>query len=78
MLTVSDRCADNEVALIFFRLTKIAIAVIEMMVIKKMATVSTPIETPNTRPLTVNELVNEAPVTVYQHIIKCSLNGPRP
>lgn len=40
-----------------------AITVIEMTVIKRIAIVSTPTETPNMRPLTVNELDNEAPTT---------------
>ena len=65
MLFESDLIADDEVA--FFRRTNVDITVIEMTVIKRMATVRTPIETPNIRPLTVNEL--EALVTVCINII---------
>ena len=60
LLTDSDWSIDA--ALVFFRRTRIAITVIEMNVVKRMITVRTPIETPNMRPLTVNEL--EAPVTI--------------
>ena len=67
LLTDSDWCDDDEVA--FFRLTKIAITVIEVAVIKRMTAVRPPIETPNTRPLTVNELVNEPAVTVCNNIL---------
>ena len=58
-------------ALVFFRRTRIAITVVEMTVIKRMITARTPIETPNTRPLTVNEL--EVPVTVSTQIIKLTV-----
>ena len=61
MLSESDLIADDEVA--FFRRTNVIITVIEMIVIKRMTTIRTPIETPNTRPLTVNELV--APITAF-------------
>ena len=45
-----------------FRRINIAIAVSEITVIKRITTVNTPTETPNTRPLTVDE--PEVPVTV--------------
>ena len=60
-LPESDLIADGIVA--FFRFTRTVIAVIDMTVIKRMSTERAPIQTPNTRPLTANELVNEAPVT---------------
>ena len=56
----------------FFRFTRTVIAVIDMTVIKRMSTERAPIETPNTRPLTVTELVNEAPVTGIKGILKKS------
>ena len=62
LLTDSEWWGGDEVA--FFRLTKIAITVIDVAVIKRMTAVRPPIETPNTRPLTVNELVDKPAVTV--------------
>ena len=48
--------------MVIFRRTRTAITVIEMIVIMRVIAIRTPTETPNVRPLIVNEL--ESPVTV--------------
>ena len=47
---------------VLFRRTRTAITVTETIVIMRMIAIRTPTETPNVRPLIVNELVSESPI----------------